>query len=88
MKYTLTIIATLSLALGSAFAGCGKTETDKGTLKAVNAEAKSITITVGGKEVKRTLTPSSKGADGLEKLVGKDVTVVSSHGKVESVSKS
>lgn len=86
MKHTLTIIAALSLALGSSFAGCGKSETDKGTLKAVNAEAKSITVEVAGKEVKRTLTPSSKGADGLDKLVGKAVTVVSEHGKVTSVS--
>ena len=88
MKHTLTIIAALSLALGSAFAGCGKTETDKGTLKAVSAEGKAITVTVAGKDVKRTLTPSSKGAEGLDKLVGKEITVVSSHGKVESVSKS
>lgn len=87
MKHILTIVAALSLALGSSFAGCGKTETDKGKLKAVNAEKKQITIDVAGKEVNRTLTPSTKGADGLDKLVGKSVTVVSSHGKVESVSK-
>lgn len=87
MKHILTIVAALSLALGSSFAGCGKTETDKGKLKAVNAEKKQITIDVAGKEVNRTLTPSTKGADGLDKLVGKEVTVVSSHGKVESVSK-
>jgi hypothetical protein len=87
MKHILTIVAALSLALGSSFAGCGKTETDKGKLKAVNAEKKQITIDVAGKEVNRTLTPSTKGADGLDKLVGKEVTVVSSHGKVESVVK-
>ncbi len=87
MKHILTIVAALSLALGSSFAGCGKTETDKGKLKAVNAEKKQITIDVAGKEVNRTLTPSTKRADGLDKLVGKSVTVVSSHGKVESVSK-
>jgi hypothetical protein len=50
----------------------------------VNAEKKQITIDVAGKEVTRTLTPSSK-AEGIDKLVGKEVTVVSSHGKVESV---
>jgi hypothetical protein len=87
MKHILTIVAALSLTLGSSFAGCGKTETDKGKLKAVNAEKKQITIDVAGKEVNRTLTPSTKGADGLDKLVGKEVTVVSSHGKVESVAK-
>lgn len=49
MKHILTIVAALSLALGSSFAGCGKTETDKGKLKAVNAEKKQITIDVAGK---------------------------------------
>jgi hypothetical protein len=42
MKHLLTILATLSLALGTSFAGCGKIDTDKGKLKAVNAEAKTI----------------------------------------------
>jgi hypothetical protein len=84
MKHILTILATLSLALGSSFAGCGKIDTDKGTLKSVNAEAKSITVTVSGKDVKRTLTPSSK-TEGIDKLVGKNVVVTSSHGKVEAV---
>ena len=51
MKHILTILAALSLALGTSFAGCGKTETDKGKLKAVNKESKSITIDVAGKEV-------------------------------------
>ena len=84
MKHLLTILAALSLALGTSFAGCGKIDTDKGKLKAVNTEAKSITIEVAGKEVKRTLTPASK-AEGIDKLVGKDVVVTSSHGKVETV---
>ncbi|MEY4484021.1 MAG: hypothetical protein RL693_1473 [Verrucomicrobiota bacterium] len=85
MKHILTIIATLSLALGSSFAGCGKTETDKGKLKAFNKETKQIVVEVSGKEVKRTLTPSSKGGDAAESLIGKEVTVISSHNKVESV---
>jgi hypothetical protein len=89
MKHILTILAALSLALGTSFAGCGKTNTDTGKLKAVNKESKSITIEVAGKEVKRTLTPSSKGAEDLDKLIGKQVTVVSSvHGdKIESIAK-
>jgi len=84
MKHILTILATLSLALGSTFAGCGKIDTDKGKLKEVNTEAKSITVVVGGKEVKRTLTPTSK-TEGMEKLVGKKVVVTSSHGQVQAV---
>ncbi len=87
MKHLLTILTALALTLGSSFAGCGKIDTDKGKLKSVNKEGKSITVEVAGKEVKRTLTPSSKGADELDKLVGKDVVVTSSHGKIESVSK-
>lgn len=87
MKIILTVVTALTLAIGSSFAGCGKIDTDKGKLKAVNAEQKKITIDVAGKEVTRTLTPSSKGADKLDELVGKEVTVTSSHGKVETVAK-
>lgn len=87
MKHLLTILAALSLALGSSFAGCGKVDTDKGKLKAVDKDAKSITVDVAGKEVKRTLTPTSKGAEDLDKLVGKDVVVTSEHNKVTSVAK-
>ncbi|CAN5858253.1 hypothetical protein BH11VER1_BH11VER1_24920 [soil metagenome] len=85
MKHTLIILATLSLALGSSFAGCGKTETDKGKLKAFVKDSKQIVVEVGGKEVTRTLTPSTKGLDAAETLIGKEVIVISSHNKVESV---
>jgi hypothetical protein len=84
MKYLATILAALSLALGTSFAGCGKIDTDNGKLKALNEEAKSITIDVEGKEVTRKLTATSK-VDDIKKLVGKKVTVTSSHGKVETV---
>jgi hypothetical protein len=84
MKHLLTILAALSLALGTSFAGCGKIDTDKGKLKAVNAEAKTITIDVAGKDVTRKLTPATKTED-VQKLVGKDVVVTSSHSKVETV---
>jgi hypothetical protein len=43
---------------------------------------KSIVIESGGKDVKLTLTAAVSGAD---KLVGKKVTAVSSHKKVESL---
>lgn len=84
MKHLLTILAALSLALGTSFAGCGKIDTDKGKLKAVNTEAKTITIDVAGKDVTRKLTPAIK-TDEVQKLVGKDVVVTSSHSKVETV---
>ena len=87
MKSTLTILAVLGLALTSSYAGCGKTETDVGKLKSFDKETKTLVVDVSGKEVKRTLTPSAKGAADVEKLVGKKVTVVSSHSKVESIVK-
>lgn len=86
MKHILTILAALSLALGTSFAGCGKIDTNKGTLKAVNKEAKSITVDVDGKDVTLKLTPSSK-TEGIDDLVGKKVTVTSSHKAVEAVTK-
>ena len=87
MKQILTILATLSLSLGTSYAGCGKTVTDAGKLKSFDKETKALVIDVSGKSVTRTLTPSAKGAADVEKLVGKKVTVVSSHDKVESVTK-
>jgi hypothetical protein len=87
MKQILTIIATLSLSLGTSYAGCGKIDTDAGKLKSFDKETKQLVIDVSGKSVTRTLTPSAKGAADVEKLVGKKVTVTSSHGKVESVTK-
>ena len=87
MKHTIAIIALLSLALGSSYAGCGKTVTDNGKLKSFDKESKAVVVEVDGKEVTRKLTPSSKGAEDLQKLVGKKVIVVSSHDKVESVTK-
>jgi len=83
MKSILTTLAVLGLSV-SAFAGCGKTETTSGKLKSVNADSKSIVIDAGGKDVTLTLTAAVTGAD---KLVGKKVTAVSSHKKVESLKK-
>jgi hypothetical protein len=87
MKYTITALAVLTLALGSAYAGCGKTVTDTGKLKSFDKETKAVVVEVGGKEVKRSLTPSSKGGEGIEKLVGKKVVVISEHDKITSVTK-
>lgn len=84
MKKFITIIAALGIAAGAAYAGCGKKETTKGTLQKFDAEAKAITVKdAEGKSVKLTLTPSVKGD--INALVGKTVTVVSEHKKVESV---
>lgn len=87
MKAILCTLAILGLSLASSQAGCGKTVTDTGKLKSFDKDAKALVIEVDGKEVKRTLTPTSKGADDVEKLVGKSVVVVSEHNKVDSVKK-
>lgn len=87
MKHILVTLAIAGLAASSAVAGCGKTVTNTGKLKSFNAETKGLVVEEGGKDVKLTLTAGAKGAGGIDKLVGKKVTVVSSHGKVESVDK-
>jgi hypothetical protein len=87
MKSILCTLALISLSVASSHAGCGKTVTDTGKLKSFDKDSKALVIEVDGKEVKRTLTPTSAGAEDVEKLVGKDVVVVSGHNKVESVKK-
>jgi predicted small lipoprotein YifL len=85
MKHILTALTVIALASSSALAGCGKTDTAKGTLKSFDKATKQLVVEADGKEVKLTLTPSTKGGDKVEGLVGKKVTVVSSHKKAESV---
>lgn len=87
MKNILTILAALALA-ASAQAGCGKTSTAEGTLKSFDEKTKELTIAPKeGKATKVTLTPETKGADGVKDLVGKAVTVeVSVHAKSKALS--
>lgn len=87
MKVILTTLAVVALAAGSAVAGCGKVETTKGKLKSFDAESKKVVVDVNGTEKTLTLTPSAKGADKAEKLVGKEVTVLSEHGKISEIGK-
>ena len=95
MKKLLSTLAIVAITGGAAFAGCGKTETDKGTLQTYDAEKKSVTIaTADGKTVTRTLTPTTKATakDGkaaqADALKGKMVSVVSEHGKIQTISES
>jgi hypothetical protein len=87
MKVILTTIAALSIAAGSAIAGCGKVETTEGKLKSFNAETKTVVIDVDGTEKSLKLTPSSKGADKLASLEGKKVKALSEHGKITEIGK-
>lgn len=90
MKFILSMILVLSLgfsaASGTVFAGCGKKVTNKGTLTSVDADTKVIVVASKGEETKLTLTPGTK-ANGakLAEMVGKKVTVISEHNKVDSV---
>ena len=95
MKKLISTLAVLALSAGVAFAACGKTETDKGTVQTYDAEKKQIVIqTAEGKSVTRTLTPTTKATakDGTaaktDALKGKTVSVVSEHGKVQTISES
>ena len=87
MKILLTTLAALSIAAGSSFAGCGKVTTTEGTLKSFNAESKQLVVESEGKEVKLSITPSTKGADKVAKLEGKKVKVLSEHGKATEIGK-
>lgn len=88
MKKVCSVLAIAVLSLGSAYAGCGKIETTEGKLKSFDPEKKTAVVeTKEGKSVKVTLTPTSKGADQVEKLVGKEVKVSASHGKVTEIDK-
>ena len=86
MKKLLALTALLALSLGSADAACGKKVTSEGTLKSFDAATKTLTVeSKDGKAATITLTPTTTGADALDKLVGKAVKVVSEHGKADSV---
>lgn len=88
MKKALTLIALSTLALGSAYAGCGKVVTNEGKLKSFDPATKKVVVEgKDGAAATITLTPSTKGADGAEKLVGKNVKVDSEHGKATSIAK-
>ncbi len=85
MKKFLTLLAMAALTLG-AQAACGKKVTDEGTLKSFDAEKKQVVIEkADGKTATITLTSATTGADKTAGLVGKAVTVISEHGKADSV---
>jgi hypothetical protein len=95
MKYIITIVAALAFA-GTSYAGCGKKSASIGTLEKYDAETKTLIIKIisssDAKEVKAktaklTMTPDSKViAEGkIASLVGKSITVVAEHGKIDYV---
>ena len=91
MKKILALIASLALT-GAVYAGCGKKITSVGKLNAIDAKKKTLAITPAAKDKKGLrLTPKTKitGANGkavkIENLKGQQITVISEHGKVDSV---
>ncbi len=86
MKNILSILAVLSIA-AAAQAGCGKTESIKGTVKDYVSDKKELIVTVAGKDTSYTLTPETEGADKAADLKGKTVEVnVDKHVKTKVLS--
>ena len=92
MRFVLSLMLAIVVTAGAAYAGCGKKVTDNGTLKSLDSDKKVIVIAAkDGKEAKLSLTAGTKtvGSDGKEAkladFVGKKVTVISEHSKVDSV---
>jgi hypothetical protein len=85
MKKLLGFFAMVALTIG-AQANCGIKVTDEGKLKSYDAEKKQVVVEkADGKTATITLTPATTGADKLADAVGKPVTVISEHGKADSV---
>ena len=93
MKKLLATLAVVAISAGYVNAGCGKKVASIGTLTSYDAKTKTLTMKVqrtndpkaNKKATKLTLTPASKviGDATLDKLVGKALSVVSEHGKVD-----
>ena len=93
MKKLLATLAVVAISAGYANAGCGKKVASIGTLTSYDAKTKTLTMKVqrtndpkaNKKATKLTLTPASKviGDATLDKLVGKALSVVSEHGRVD-----
>lgn len=101
MKYLITIALALAVAAGSVYAGCNKKVSSIGKLEKFDAATKTLVIAItnssNAKEVKNkkakiTMTPDSTIVhDGKVNsvspgdIVGKNVSIVSEHGKIDYV---
>ena len=91
MKKLIIAAVTAVSIIGLVEAGCGKKQTDAGTLSSFDKDTKTLVVSVDGKDVTLTATKNTeaKDADGkatnLDSLVGKKVKVTSEHKKVDSV---
>ena len=98
LMIALTIVGLGLMLPNAADAGCGKKNATIGELKEYDAETKSLTIMVKtssdpkevkAKTAKLDMTPDSKviieEGKKINSLLGKQVTVVSEHGKIDFV---
>ncbi len=88
MKKVLSILAVLSLAAGSVFAGCGKKVENVGTFT-YDPETKTLTGEGLKKPVTILASTEIKDADGneatIEDIASGKVKIVSEHNKADSV---
>ncbi len=95
MKIIITTVLALAFATAS-YAGCGKKAASIGKVEKFDAESKSLVLKITdssdakelkAKSAKLTLTPDTKilPEGDIKSLVGKRVSVVSEHGKVDYV---
>jgi len=95
MKYIITTVAVIAMA-AVAQAGCGKKVASIGKVAKFDAKAKSVTVTivessdskqVAAKKATLTLTPDTKvlPKEAAGSLEGKNVSIVSEHGKIDFV---
>lgn len=95
MKYIITTAAIVAMTF-AAHAGCGKKVASIGKVSKVDSDAKSVTIEVAdssdSKQIKSKkatlkLTPDTKvlPAEAAGSLEGKNVSIVSEHGKIDYV---
>ena len=92
MKLILSMILALAISAGAAYGACGKKVTNEGTFKTLDTDNKIIVVaSKDGEEAKLVLTKDTKAVDAdgkeakLADLVGEEVTVISEHDKVDSV---
>jgi hypothetical protein len=92
MKKLLVVAMAFMLTIAASYAGCGKKVNNTGKLNSFKAESKQVVIEEKGKKVKLKITPSTKffASEGgsevsIDKLLGKNVKVVSEHKKIDSI---
>ena len=85
MKTLLVLLTIIGFGVGGAIAGCGVKTTNTGKLKSYDADSKAIVVMEDDEEVTIEITEDTTVSENLKDMVGKDVKVISEHGKADSV---